>query len=182
MKIDKKVLKRVVKVLLNKVPREESALIKVSDDLFLIQELYRKDKSFRNFILNPQLSFEDKEKVINALAEKANLDKNVVEAVKYVVKINKGNVLREISDQFRFEVEKFFATVKGEVITAYPVDEKLLDEIKKAVEEKLGKKVEFEVRQDPSIIGGIIVKAGSYVLDSSVRTYLRKLEQQLTSY
>jgi len=48
MKIDKKVLKRVIKVLLNKIPKEESALIKVSDDLALIQELYRKEKSFRN--------------------------------------------------------------------------------------------------------------------------------------
>ncbi len=182
MKIDKKVLKRVVKVLLNKIPKEETALIKVSDDLALIQELYRKEKSFRNFILNPQLPFEEKEKLIDTLSERANLDKNVVEAIKYAVKINKGSILREISDQFRFEVEKFFATVKGEVITAYPIDEELLDQIKKAVEEKLGKKVEFEVKQDPSIIGGVVVKAGSYVLDSSVRTYLRKLEQQLTSY
>jgi len=182
LKVDKKVLKRVVKVLLNKIPREETALIKVSDDLSLIQELYRKNKPFRNFILNPLISFEDKEKVINNFSEKVNLDKNVVEAVKYVVKINKGNVLREIADQFRFEVEKFFATVKGEVITAYPVDEKLLEEIKNAVEKKLGKKVEFEVKQDSSIIGGVVVKAGSYVLDSSIKTYLRKLEQQLTSY
>ena len=182
MKIDKKVLKRVVKVLLNKIPKEETALIKVSDDLALIQELYRKEKSFRNFILNPQLPFEEKEKLIDTLSERANLDKNVVEAIKYAVKINKGNILREISDQFMFEVEKFFATVKGEVITAYPIDENLLEQIKKAVEEKLGKKVEFEVKQDPSIIGGVVVKAGSYVLDSSVKTYLRKLEQQLTSY
>ncbi|WP_293445304.1 ATP synthase F1 subunit delta [Persephonella sp.] len=182
MKIDKKVLKRVVKVLLNKIPKEETALIKVSDDLALIQELYRKEKSFRNFILNPQLPFEEKEKLIDTLSEKTNLDKNVVEAIKYAVKINKGNILREISDQFMFEVEKFFATVKGEVITAYPIDENLLEQIKKAVEEKLGKKVEFEVKQDPSIIGGVVVKAGSYVLDSSVKTYLRKLEQQLTSY
>jgi len=182
LKIDKKILRRVVKVLLNKIPKEETALIKVSDDLALVQELYRKDKAFRNFILNPQLKFEEKEKIIDLLAEKANLDKNVVEAIKYIVKINKGNILREISDHFIFEVEKFFATVKGEVITAYPIDEKLLGEIKKAIEGKLGKRVEFEVKQDPAIIGGIVVKAGSYILDSSVRTYLRKLEQQLTSY
>ncbi len=182
MKVDKKVLKRVVKVLLNKLPKEESVLIKVSDDLSLIQDLYRKDKTFRNLILNPQLPYEEKEKIINLLAEKASLNEHVVEALKYIVKVNKGNILREISDQFSFEVEKFFATVKGEVITAYPIDESLLEEIKKAVESKLGKKVEFEVKQDPSIIAGVVVKAGSYVLDSSVKTYLRKLEQQLTSY
>lgn len=182
MKVDKKTLKRVVKVLLNKLPKEEEALIKVSDDLSLIQQLYRKDKTFRNFILNPKLAFEEKEKLINTLSEKANLDKNVVEALRYIVKTNKGNILREIADAFNFEVEKFFATVKGEVITAFPIDEKLLEDIKKAVEGKLGKKVEFEVKQDPSIIGGIVVKAGSYVLDSSVKTFLRKLEQQLTSY
>jgi len=182
VKVDKKVLRRVVKVLLNKIPKEETALIKVFDDLSIIQEIYRKDKTFRNYILNPQLPFEEKAKVVDILAEKLNLDKNVVEAVKYVIKINKGSVLREIANQFLFEVERFFATVKGEVITAYPIDNELLEQIKGVIEQKLGKKVEFEAKQDPSIIGGIVVKAGSYVLDSSIRTYLRKLEQQLTAY
>ncbi|ACO04148.1 MAG TPA: ATP synthase F1 subunit delta [Persephonella sp.] len=182
MKIDKKSLKRIVKVLLNKVPKEEAALIKVSDDLTLIQEIYRKDKDFRNFILNPSAPYEDKKKIIDSLSEKAGLDPVVKEALEYIVKTNKGNLLKIIGDEFRFEVEKFFATVKGEIITAYPIDEETINSVKEVVEKKLGKKVEFDIKQDPSIIGGIIVKAGSYILDSSLKTYLQKLEQQLTAF
>ncbi len=182
MKVDKKTLKRVVKVLLNKLPKEEEVLIKVSDDLNLVQTLFRKNKDFRNFILNPAISFEDKKKVIENLSKEANLNEAVKEAIEYVVKSNKGNTLKYIADEFRFEIEKFFATVKGEIITAFPVDEETVNQIKEKVESRLGKKVEFETKQDPSIIGGIIVKAGSYVLDSSIKTYLQKLEQQLSGF
>jgi len=182
VKVDKKTLKRVVKVLLNKLPKEEEVLIKVSDDLNLIQTLFRKNKDFRNFLMHPAISFEDKKKVLDNLAKEANLNEKVKEAVEYVVKTNKANVLKYIADEFSFEIEKFFATVKGEIITAFPIDEDTVNKIKEKVEAKLGKKVEFETKQDPSIIGGIIVKAGSYVLDSSIKTYLLKLEQQLSGF
>jgi F-type H+-transporting ATPase subunit delta len=182
VKVDKKTLKRVVKVLLNKLPKEEEVLIKVSDDLNLIQTLFRKNKDFRNFLMHPAISFEDKKKVLDNLAKEANLNEKVKEAVEYLVKTNKANVLKYIADEFSFEIEKFFATVKGEIITAFPIDEDTVNKIKEKVEAKLGKKVEFETKQDPSIIGGIIVKAGSYVLDSSIKTYLLKLEQQLSGF
>jgi len=182
LKVDKKVLKRVVKVLLNKLPKEEEVLIKASDDLNLIQTLFRKNKDFRNFLLNPGISFEDKKKVLDNLSKEAQLNETVKEAVEYVVKQNKANVLKYIADEFRFEIEKFFATVKGEIITAFPIDEETVNQIKETIEKKLGKKVEFETKQDPSIIGGMIVKAGSYVLDSSIKTQLLKLEQQLSGF
>jgi len=51
LKIDKKVLKRVVKVLLNKLPKEEEKLLKVADDLDTLQFLYKKNKDFRNLLL-----------------------------------------------------------------------------------------------------------------------------------
>ncbi len=182
MKVDKKFLKRVVKVLINKLPKEEEVLIKVSDDLNLVQTLFRKNKDFRNFLMNPSISFDDKKKIIDDLAKKAEFHELVNQALNYIVKSNKANVLKYISDEFSFEIEKFFATVKGEIITAFPIEESLVNEIKEKIEKKLGKKVEFETKQDPSIIGGIIIKAGSYILDSSIKTYLQKLEQKLAGF
>ncbi len=182
MKVDKKFLKRVVKVLLNKLPKEEEVLIKVSDDLTLIETLFRKNKEFRNFLMNPSIPFEEKKKVIAQLSKDVNLHETVKEALEYIVKSNKSNILKYLSKEFSFEIEKFFATVKGEIITAFPIDNTLVDEIKEKIEEKIGKKVEFEKKQDPSIIGGIIVKAGSYILDSSIKTYLQKLEHKLSGF
>jgi len=182
LKVDKKFLRRVVKVLINKIPKEEEVLIKVSDDLNLIQTLFRKNKDFRNLLMHPAISFEEKKKVIENLAKEVNLHEKVIEAIEYIVKNNKANVLKYIADEFSFEIEKFFATVKGEIITAFPIDEEIVNKIKEKIEAKLGKKVEFETKQDKSIIGGIIVKAGSYILDSSIKTYLQKLEQKLAGF
>ena len=182
MRVDTKVLKRVVKVLLNKTPKEEEKLLKVVNNLEFVSELYKRNAEFRGLLLNPQIPFEEKKKVIETISEKANLDENVQEALLFLIKHGKGNVVKELGRAFRFEVEKFFATVQGEVITAYEVDENLLTEIKKILENKIGKKVEFHVKQDPSIIGGLIVRTPSYIVDASVKSYMEKLRQQLTKF
>jgi len=77
--------------------------------LEFLSELYKRNAEFRGFLLNPQISYEEKKKVIEAISQKANLDKNVQEALLFLVKHGKGNVVKELGRAFRFEVEKFFA-------------------------------------------------------------------------
>jgi len=151
-KKEKQLLKRVVRVLLNKLPKEESVLISTLDKLEAIQNLFREDKTFRNFILNPALSPDKKLKVVDILNEKLKLTNVEKELLTYLIKNNKGKLLKYIADEFRFEVEKLFSTVKGEVVSVYPLDADIIENIKTTIEKKLGKKVEFETKQDPSII------------------------------
>ncbi|MEJ5172956.1 MAG: ATP synthase F1 subunit delta [Hydrogenothermaceae bacterium] len=182
MKVDKKFLKKVVKVLISGIEKEESALVDAVTKIDLISKLYRENRVFRNILLNPKLPFEEKEKLLSEVKNSLNLSESIYQVVLFVVKENKANILKEIGKEFRFEVEKFFATLKGEVITAHPIDEELLSKIKAVVESKLGKKVEFTVKEDPSLIAGAVIKAGSYVLDSSVKTFMKKLEQELSRF
>ncbi len=182
MKVDKKTLKKVIKFLLKKLPKEEEILIQTLDKLTTIQSLFKKNREFKNFLLNPSVPVNDKLKLIEVLDNQINLNEPIKEVLIYLITENKVKVLKVIADEFKFEVEKLFSTVQGEIITAYPIADELVLNIKQTVEEKLGKKVEFTIKQDPSIIGGVIVKAGSYVLDASIKNYLQKLEQQLTQY
>lgn len=182
MKVDKKFLKKVVKVLISGIEKEESALVDAVTKIDLISKLYRENRVFRNILLNPKLSFEEKEKLLSEVKNSLNLSDSIYQVILFVVKENKANILKEIGKEFRFEVKKFFATLKGEVITAHPIDEELLSKIKAVVESKLGKKVEFTVKEDPSLIAGAVIKAGSYVLDSSIKTFMKKLEQELSRF
>lgn len=182
MKTDKKILKRVVKVLLKNLPKDEEVLIQTLDKLNVLQNLFKKDKGFKNFLLNPSIPVNEKLNLIDILDKQIGLSEAVKGVLIYLITENKINVLKMIADEFKFEVEKLFSTVQGEIITAYPITDDLILNIKQTVEEKLGKKVEFTIKQDPSIIGGVIVIAGSYVLDASIKNYLQKLEQQLTQY
>ncbi|MEZ0323841.1 MAG: ATP synthase F1 subunit delta [Hydrogenothermaceae bacterium] len=182
MKVDKKFLKKVVKMLISGIEKEESALVDAVTKIDLISKLYKENRVFRNVLLNPKLPFEEKEKLLSEVKNSLNLSDFIYGVMLLIVKENKINILKEIGKEFRFEVEKFFATIKGEVITAHPIDEELLSKIKAVVEFKLGKKVEFTVKEDPSLIAGAVIKAGSYVLDSSVKTFMKKLEQELSRF
>ena len=180
MKIDKKFLKRVVKVLLNKLPEDEAVLTEVSNQLEMVQTLYRKNRDFRNLLLDPKIDVNKKLQFIENLGKSLKLNEHAIEALKYIVKENKANALKVIANEFKFEVEKFFATVSGEIISAFELEEQEINEIKKVVENKIGKKVEFEIKQDPSLIGGVIVKAGSYMIDGSVKAFLKDLAYKIT--
>ncbi|HSP65634.1 MAG TPA: F0F1 ATP synthase subunit delta, partial [Candidatus Deferrimicrobium sp.] len=69
--------------------------------------------------------------------------------------------------------------VRAEVVTAVPVDADLQKRIGRALGEKLGAEVQTEVRQDPDIIGGLIIRIGDRVIDNSLRTHLEQLRAAL---
>lgn len=182
MKIDKKFLKDIVKVIMSKIEKEESVLIDTVNKLDLISKVYKENKIFRNVVLNPKVSLEEKERLLGKIKDILDLNEVLYLALYEIVKSNKSSVLKEIGKEFRFEVEKFFATLKGEVVAAHPLDAQLLNKIKAVVENKLGKKVEFTVRQDPSLIAGAVIRAGSYIIDTSIKSYLKKLEKELARF
>ena len=68
---------------------------------------------------------------------------------------------------------------RAEVIAAVPVDDELRTRISSALGEKLGAAVQTEVRQDPTILGGLIIRIGDRVIDTSVRTRLQQLQMAL---
>lgn len=182
MKVDKKFMKSVVKEIIKKVGSDEDKLSQISKCLDTIALLYKNNTTFRNIILNPKLPLEEKERALLKVLSFINFPEDAKTVLSSILKENKGNILKELNKAFRFEVEKFFATVQGEIITAYTIDENLLNEIKNTMESKIGKKIEFTVKEDKSILGGAIIKAGSYILDTSVKNYLKQLERTLTRF
>ncbi|WP_297890192.1 ATP synthase F1 subunit delta [Sulfurihydrogenibium sp.] len=182
MKVDKKFMKNLVKKIIKTVGSNEEKLSQISKSLDILANLYKSSTLFRNIILSPKIPFEEKEKALSKVFSAINIPDEVKPFIIFAVKENKGNILKELNKAFRFEVEKFFATVQGEVITAYPIEEELLNEIRNVIESKIGKKVEFTVKEDKSIIGGAVIKAGSYILDTSVRNYLNQLQKTLTRF
>jgi len=65
--------------------------------------------------------------------------------------------------------------VRAEVITAVHVDDATKTGIISRLRHRLGESVQVEVRQDPSIMGGLVIRVGDRVIDNSVRTHLQQL-------
>ncbi|MNW15392.1 ATP synthase subunit delta [compost metagenome] len=68
-----------------------------------------------------------------------------------------------------------------EITSAFPLEGSQLNELVAALERKFGRKLYAQVAVDPSLIGGVSVKVGDEVLDTSVRARLAAMQAALTA-
>jgi F-type H+-transporting ATPase subunit delta len=87
--------------------------------------------------------------------------------------------VREIIKAFRALVARHKGEVTAQVTVAEQLNDARLAEIKDALAAVTGKHVQVDLRVDPSIIGGLIVKLGSRMVDSSLRTKLNAIKHAM---
>lgn len=90
-------------------------------------------------------------------------------------------VLPEIAAQFDALKAQAENKVNVTLTSAVAVDQNVADQVKRALEQKLGRAVELTLEVDPSLIGGAVIRAEDRVIDGSVRTRLRQLAQALVN-
>ena len=69
--------------------------------------------------------------------------------------------------------------IRGRLVVPTKIDKAVVEKLRKTVETKSASKVDFQVVEDPSILGGFILDYDTYSLDASVRTQLAKLKREL---
>lgn len=126
---------------------------------------------------NPRLPIADRSRIAMALLE--GVPDHARNLARLLVERGRAAILPQVAEHYQRLADRASGVVRAEVITAVEVDDKLKQQIAKTLERKLGTSVETEVRQDPSILGGMVVRVGDRVIDDSVRTHLQQLQASL---
>ena len=71
--------------------------------------------------------------------------------------------------------------IAGEVISAHPLSNAQLDAVRKQLAQAMGQEVQLESTVDESLIGGLVVRVGSRMIDNSLRTKLQNLKVAMKS-
>jgi F-type H+-transporting ATPase subunit delta len=87
--------------------------------------------------------------------------------------------IREVLAAYDELADRASGVLRADVVTAVPVNPKLTEQITTALSRRFGRSVRPVVRQDPAIIGGIVVRIGDRVIDDSIRTHLQQLQATL---
>ncbi|HIC09384.1 MAG TPA: ATP synthase F1 subunit delta [Aquificales bacterium] len=169
--------KRVVKVLLNRLAGKTEEQIKFLELLKTLDELYKKNKAFKDIVLNEQLSLSEKAAIVKEFVERLDIeDKGLAEELLlFLIKHHAFKYLSLIIRAYQYELENVLGTAKAEVISASELPEELKKKLVETLEGKLNKKLEVEFKTDPELIGGFVVKTTSFVVDASVKDLLREL-------
>jgi len=173
--------KRVVKVLLNKLKGNTAEQIKFLGFLKILKELYRRNKAFRDFVLNTEIPIADKEKFFERFVQSLDLeDKELAKELLVFLTKNHGfKYLSLVIRAYQYELENVLGTVKAEIESASELPQEIKDNLVKVLENKFGKKVETTFAVNPELIGGFVVKTTSFVVDASVKDLLKDLAMKI---
>ncbi len=164
---------------LYEISKENSELNKVEEEMQNLSKLVNDNQDFKEMILNPTVSREDKINVMSAIAEKNNFSKTIRKFLGFVANKNRLFFLEKIIDSFLSLVSKNKGELKAKIISSKELS---LDEQKK-IQDDLSKdfksSLNLDYKYDPNLIAGLIIQIGSVMIDTSIKTKLKKLEQNM---
>jgi F-type H+-transporting ATPase subunit delta len=151
----------------------------VRRDLNAFAETFSSVADLRNALESPALNAEVKRRVIEDLAAAMKLDSAVRNFVFLLVDHRRTELLPEIQQAFREELNARLGIVEAEVTSARELSAGEKKELTSVLEQRTGKKIEARFQEDGALLGGAIVRLGSTIYDGSVRDQLNRLREQL---
>ena len=110
-----------------------------------------------------------------AIAKKAKLHALTAKFLGVLVENRRLANLEKVATTFARLLSDFKGEVAAEVKVAEKMTKAQQDALKKQLKKNLGQDIAFEVEVDPELLGGLVVKVGSKVIDSSIKTKLENL-------
>jgi F-type H+-transporting ATPase subunit delta len=159
--------------------QETSSLETVETDLKALRDMLKDSADLKRLVVSPVFSAEDQEKAIGAIADKAEIKGLVGNFVRLLARNRRLFVLPGATAGFMDMLAEHRGEVTAEVISASPLSEAHLAELQNSLKASLGKDPAIEATVDPSILGGLIVKIGSRMIDTSIKTKLNSITTRL---
>ena len=174
----KRIAKRYVKALFD-VVQAESALGAVENDLNVLAGELQKNKDFQHFLNNPLLSQAERAGTMSAILAKMQAHKITKQFIDMLIALKRLAILPEIMVLFGQWAGTARGELRAELITAAPLKAQEVAMVGERLGRAYGKTMKLEVRQNPELLGGVVVKIGSLQLDSSLAGKLSRLSLKL---
>ena len=154
---------------------EAKQLDSVAGDLRAIRGLIAESADLRRLVRSPVLTRADQAKAMAAVLEKAGTSDLVRRFVGLVAENRRLFALTDMIEAFLADLARRRGEVTASVTSAVPLNDAQTAALTDALRKAVGGKVAIETHTDASLIGGLIVKVGSRMVDSSIKSKLQRL-------
>ena len=155
---------------------EQKSVDKTGSELTQFQSAIDASPDLKRMVRSPLYSAADQIAAIDAICTKAGITGITVNFLKLVAKNRRLSAIAGIIATYATLLATAKGEVQAEVTSAEKLSDKHIKEIKAALKSAIGRDVQLAIRVDRSILGGLIVKVGSRMLDNSLRTKLQNLK------
>lgn len=159
--------------------RDEKSVDAVKADLDRFEAMLADSSDLMRLVRSPVFAAGVQAKALSVVLEKAGIGGVAANLLKVLVANRRLFAVQDIIKAFRVLVARFKGEATAEVTVAEQLSDKNLEALKGALKSVTGKDVDLNVKVDPAIIGGLIVKLGSRMVDSSLRTKLNSIKHAM---
>ena len=156
--------------------KDEKQLDAGRADLKTFQAMLDASEDLRRLVRSPVISAEDQAKALAALLAKAGVSGLTANFLKLIARNRRLFAVADMLKNFRALLARERGEVSADVASAHPLTPSRCSALTDTLRAQIGKDVQINTRVDPNLLGGLIVKVGSRMIDSSLRTKLNNLK------
>ena len=159
--------------------KESNSTNNVEEQVSSILVLIRTSKDIKEFIKDPTKKIEDQLKIINAISDQFKFNELLKKFLGFVVSKRRFFYIEKILNDFLFICSNARGEVQAELSAAKNLNEIEINSIKDELSNTFGSNIKLNHKYDPSLIGGLIIKVGSTMIDTSIKSKLQKIEKKM---
>ena len=152
--------------------QDQKSVDAVSADLASLRRALENSPDLTRLVRSPVFSAEDHAKALKAILEKMGANVLTTKFVLLLAEKRRLFVLIQIIAAYERLVAKSRGETEAEVTAARALSDAEITELKSVLKSRLGKEPRLHAKIDPTLLGGLVVKVGSRMIDSSLRTKL----------
>jgi F-type H+-transporting ATPase subunit delta len=156
--------------------RDSGTLDKIEADLKRFTGLVEESADLKRLVRSPVFSADEQRRAISAVLDKAEIGGLVGNFIKVAAQNRRLFAVPDMITAFGRLLAANRGEVSAEVTSAEPLSTTHLGELEAALKASLGKDVSLKTHVDPALIGGLIVRVGSRMIDGSIKTKLNSLK------
>lgn len=158
---------------------EQKKASEVEQDLVKFQQLYDESADLKRLVRSPVVAADDQVRALGAVLDKAGVGPLTKNFFNLVARNRRLFAASDMARAYQALAAKARGEVTADVTSAHPLTDAQAESLKAILKETVGKDVTLATKVDPSLIGGLVVKVGSRMVDSSLKTKLSNLNLSL---
>ena len=159
--------------------QDQDVLDAIATDLHSLRDLLEESADLARLIRSPVLSRDEQARALAAVGERAGFAPLTRQFLGLLAHKRRLFALPDVIEAYDAMLAEHRGEVGAEVVSAVPLSEEQLESVKQQLTAAVGQTVQLSTAVDPSLLGGLVVRVGSRMIDASIRTKLHQLELAL---
>lgn len=155
--------------------RDARAIDTAEQSLIRVRDAVAQSDDFRRLITSPLVSRDQAKRAVEAAAGPIGVDSTTRNFLGVLAQNRRLGELPAIVRAFRTLAARHRGEATAEVSSAHPLTPDQVEDLKAQLRRRVGRDVNIDLSVDPDLLGGLVVRIGSQMIDSSIRTRLNTL-------